>query len=94
MNFKNMIVYPVLLATLFTGVAYAGPKNGFSLNAGTASHNSVCNVCTPSSLTASGLSLGMDYQFALSNIFSISPFLMTSSETVSNISGWSVGHGI
>ena len=93
MNFKNIIFYPVFLASLFTGVAYAVPKNGFSLNAGTASHNRDCNGCTNSK--TSGLSIGMDYQFSLSNNFSISPFLMSSSETASNVSNNdAVGHGI
>jgi len=70
----------------------AEPKNGFGLNAGTASHNRDCGGCTGSS--TSGLSLGMDYQFALSDKFSLSPFLMTSSESSSNVSGVAVGHGI
>ena len=90
---KNMIVFPVLLAALFSGSAYAEPKNGFSVNAGTASH-SRDSASGASLASTSGLSLGMDYQFALPANFSISPFLMTSSETISGVSGTTAGHGI
>ncbi|MGV8935382.1 MAG: hypothetical protein ACOH1I_12190 [Gallionellaceae bacterium] len=92
MKLKRTILYAVLIASFFSNAAFAEAKNGFSLNAGTASHSRTCGVCTANS--TSGLSLGMDYQFALSSNFSINPFLMTSSETVPNISGMSAGHGI
>lgn len=92
MNIRNMILVSVLLSSSFSGAAIAGPKNGFSVNAGLASHNRDCGGCTGSS--TSGLSLGMDYQIAVSKNFSINPFLMTSSETNKNISGTTVGHGI
>jgi Outer membrane protein beta-barrel domain len=92
MKIRNILVQTAMLFALSTGTAVAEPKNGFSLNAGLASHNRDCNGCTGSS--TSGLSLGMDYQFALSDKFSISPFLMTSSESSSNVSGTTVGHGI
>jgi hypothetical protein len=92
MRIRNLLLSTAIVFALFTGTAVADPKNGFSLNAGLASHNRECNGCTGSS--TSGLSLGLDYQFALSNNFSLSPFLMTSSETNKNISGVTVGHGI
>lgn len=87
-----MLVHAAMLFALFSGTAVAEPKNGFSLNGGLANHKRDCNGCTGTS--TSGLSLGMDYQFALSDNFSISPFLMTSSESSSNVPGTTVGHGI
>ena len=92
MKIRNLLLNTVILFVLMTGTAMAEPKNGFSLNAGLASHSRDCNGCTGSS--TSGVSLGLDYQFALSNKFSISPFLMSSSESNSNVSGATVGHGI
>jgi len=92
MKIENLLLNTAMLFALLTGTAMAAPKNGFSLNAGLASHNRDCNGCAGSS--TSGLSLGLDYQFALSDKLSISPFLMTSGETSSNVSGTTVGHGI
>ena len=92
MKMRYTLLNTAMLFALLTGTAMADPKNGFSLNAGLASHNRECGGCTGSS--TSGLSLGLDYQFALSNNLSISPFLMTSVETSSNVSGTTVGHGI
>lgn len=93
MTIRKLLLMTVILFTLFTGTAMAEPRNGFSLNAGLASHNRTCGVGCAATST-SGLSLGLDYQFALSDKFSISPFLMTSSESVKNISGMTAGHGI
>jgi len=70
----------------------AEPKNGFGLNAGLVSHSRDCGGCAGSS--TSGLSIGLDYQFALSDNWSISPFLMTSGETSKNVPGTTVNHGI
>jgi len=92
MKTRNLLLNTAMLFALLTGTAMAAPKNGFSLNAGLASHNRDCNGCAGSS--TSGLSLGLDYQFALSDKLSISPFLMTSGETSSNASGTTVSHGI
>ena len=92
MKTSTFLINTAILFALLTGTAVAEPKNGFSLNAGLASHNRDCNGCVGSS--TSGLSLGMDYQFALSNNFSISPFLMSSSESNKNLPGDTVGHGI
>jgi hypothetical protein len=91
MKIINSLLNTTILFALLTGTAVAEPKNGFSLNAGLASHNRDCG-CVASS--TSGLSLGLDYQFALSDNLSISPFLMTSGETNSNVSGTTVSHGI
>lgn len=91
MKLLNMLLTTAMLFVLFTGSALAGPKNGFGLNAGLASHSRGCGGCPGDS--TSGLSLGLDYQFALSDNFSISPFLMSSSESTS-VSGITAGHGI
>ena len=85
---KKIFTSAVLSATLLSP-AIAAPHLGFSLNAGYASHTRSCNGCTVSS--TSGLSIGMDYQFPISDRLSASPFLMSSSESSS---GYSVGHGI
>lgn len=93
MKVKSLLLNTAILFVLFTGTAVAEPKNGFSLNAGLASHSRSCGVgCTATS--TSGLSLGLDYQFALSDKFSVSPFLMSSSESVKNSSVLTAGHGI
>ena len=91
MKLKSKVLSTVALFALFTGTAQANPHNGFGLNAGLVNHSRDC-VCLAS--TSSGLSLGLDYQFALSNNLSISPFLMTSVESNSNVSGTAFSHGI
>jgi hypothetical protein len=91
-NKGNLFLSAAALFVLLTGTALAEPRNGFGLNAGLASHSRDCGGCIGSS--TNGLSIGLDYQFALSDKFSISPFLMTSGETNSNLSGTTVSHGI
>lgn len=93
MKTRNLLLNTAMLFALLTGTAVAEPKNGFGLNAGLASHSmeDQCAFCT--SYSSSGLSLGLDYQFALSDKFSISPFLMSSGESTS-VSGVTAGHGI
>lgn len=91
MEFRNILLNTAMLFALLTGTAFAGPQNGFGLNAGLVSHSRDCNGCTAN--RSSGLSLGLDYQFAVSDNLSISPFLMTSGEA-SNVSGLAYGHGI
>lgn len=46
------------------------------------------------SYSSSGLSLGLDYQFALTDSLSLNPFLMTSGESVSNVNNVTATHGI
>ena len=93
MKTRNLLLNTAMLFILLTGTAVAEPKNGFGLNAGLVS-SSMQDQCTScSSYSSSGLSLGLDYQFALSDRFSISPFLMTSGESTS-VSGVNAGHGI
>ena len=82
---KKKILLSIALLLLFSaGAAFADPKSGFSVNAGLASHSmSIANAAPAFSYDSSGLSLGIDYQIALSKSFSLNPFLMTSGETVS-----------
>ena len=92
MKIRNFLFGAAFFFILFTGTALAEPKNGFSLNAGFASHSRDCNGCAGSS--TAGVSLGLDYQFVVSNRLSLSPFLMTSAEESKNVSGTTVSHGI
>jgi hypothetical protein len=92
MKSGKFLLSAAALFVLLTGTALAEPRNGFGLNAGLVSHSRDCGGCLGSS--TSGLSIGLDYQFALSDKLSISPFLMTSGETSSNVSGSTVNHGI
>lgn len=70
------------------------PANGFGLFGGVSSHS-----MSPSNASAdyssSGLSLGIDYQFGLTDSFSLNPFLMSAGENVSGgITNSTAGHGI
>jgi len=91
MKSGSMLIALAVLISLLSGTAVAGPQNGFSLNAGLASHS-----MSPEgygSYTSTGLSFGLDYQFAVADKLSISPFLMSSAES-SSVSGVTAGHGI
>ena len=81
-----------LALSTFSLHAIAEPQNGFGLDAGMARYN-----MTPQSggatYSSAGLSLGLDYQFALSRQFSLNPFLMTSGES-SSVSNVTINHGI
>jgi len=93
---RRKVAVPAIMAffAFSAGSAQAEPKNGFGLDGGIASHS----ITGPlgASYQSSGLSLGVDYQFALSDSFSLNPFLMTSGEsasgTVTPVS--TAGHGI
>lgn len=96
---------PQALALAFalaaTGAARAEPKNGFGLNGGLASHGSDVTFYPAfgggtAKGTSSGLSIGIDYQFAINPSFSINPFLMSSGESGGGdwASGATLGHGI
>lgn len=87
----SLLTTAILFASL-AGTAWAEPQNGFSLNAGSSSHTRDCGGCVGSS--TAGLSIGVDYQFAISDTLSFNPFLMSSGETNSNMPGATVGHGI
>jgi hypothetical protein len=92
MKIINLLLSATVLFACLTGTAVAEPKNGFSLNAGSASHT-MTPQGSSTSYSTSGLSLGMDYQIALANRFSVNPFLMTSGEST-NVSGLTAAHGI
>jgi len=93
---KKLIVLPAIwaLLALSAGSAYAEPKNGFGLNAGVTSNQ--ISGGPAGSYQSSGLSLGLDYQIALSNNWSLNPFLMTSAENASGAvtSGTKANHGM
>lgn len=95
---RTLVVATALAAA---GAAIAEPKNGFGLNGGLASHGSDITF-DPSAGggtakgTSSGLSIGIDYQFAINPSFSVNPFLMSSGESSGGdwASDAKLGHGI
>lgn len=93
---KKQIVLPaiLILSAFSAGSAQAEPKNGFALDAGLTSHR-MTNPVT-GNYQSTGVSLGLDYQFAVSDSLSLNPFLMTSGETVSGsvAAGTMAGHGM
>ena len=98
---KAVWVFAVLLLFVYhASNASASAKSGFGVNLGVASNSMTGTFTDPPrtdySYSSSGLSLGIDYQFALNEFFSINPFLMSSSEGVSGDlgSGIRAGHGI
>lgn len=93
MKFLIMSLQISTLFVLFTGKVLAEPQNGFGLNAGVSSHKIKYQCATCGSYSTSGVSIGFDYQFALSNNFSINPFLMASGESAS-IYGGDTNHSI
>ena len=88
------------LAMLLGGVTLAQADqaaNGFGLFAGLSSHsmNPQPQVGSAQDYSSSGVSLGIDYQFALGESFSLNPFLMSAGERVSGgITDTTSGHGI
>ncbi len=96
---KKQIVLPaiLILSAFSAGSAQAEPKNGFALDAGLTTHR-MTNPVT-GNYQSTGVSLGLDYQFAVSDSLSLNPFLMTSGETVSGnaanfAAGTNAGHGM
>ena len=79
-----------LLLYAVTPVASAAPKSGWSVFGGAASHSSSGEITKGTlqgstfSISSSGLSIGGDYQFALSDEFSLNLFLVSSSESASS----------
>jgi hypothetical protein len=90
MSLWKTVLKAGLLSVFLVGTAVAAPKNGFGLNGGLVHHSRDCGCLVDSS---SGISIGIDYQFALSEHFTLSPFLMSSGETGSS-SDYTLGHGI
>jgi len=82
--------------------ATAAPKNGFAVFGGMASHSASGKFTlppdtgTPFSYSSSGLSIGIDYQIALGDSWSLDPFLMSSGESTGGDlnPGVTAGHGI
>ncbi len=74
-------ILPALLALIAVGTtcAQAKPVAGFGLDAGLVA--SRMNDPVTGTYQSNGLSLGLDYQFAVSESLSINPFLMTSIES-------------
>lgn len=83
----------IALCALGTGNAQAEPKSGLGVDAGLLSNHM---SATPGNYQSSGLSLGLDYQIAVSPSVSINPFLMTSGESTSGaiVSGTKANHGL
>lgn len=100
MKRKPLILLGTALLALCAGTAQAAPKNGFSVNGGLINSSTSVTVTGPfltgltGSYKSSGISLGLDYQFALTESLSLNPFLMTSGESVSNVNNVSSNHGI
>src|ERR1019366_9251931 len=100
--FSNTNVFVTLIFTLLvlnSSSAIAAPTNGFSLNAGVVSDSMAANSIATGdaySYSSTGISLGMDYQIAISPNVSINPFLMSSSESTTGdlVSGTTAGHAI
>jgi hypothetical protein len=78
---KKAYILPALLALMAatTSGAQAKPVAGFGLDAGLIA--SRMNDPVAGSYQGNGLSLGLDYQFAVSESLSLNPFLMTSVES-------------
>lgn len=78
---KNAYILPALLALIAaaTTCAHARPVSGFGVDAGLVA--SRMNDPVAGSYQSNGLSLGLDYQFAVSESLSLNPFLMTSAES-------------
>ncbi len=92
---KKLTVLPAILVlfALGAGSAYAGPKDGIGVNGGLTTQH----MTSPAgSYQSSGVSLGVDYQIALSESVSLNPFLMSSGESVSGTvpTGNNASHGI
>jgi len=97
---RNSIIVGAALLALCAGTAQAAPQNGFSLNGGFISSSTTDTYAngTTASYNGGGISIGLDYQFVINENFTISPFLMTSGETVSvngtTLNNVSANHGI
>jgi hypothetical protein len=93
------ILKALVLLTICSSTALAEPKSGFGLSVGGTSNN-MSGTTIPGgvaySYSSSGLSVGMDYQFAVSKSFSINPLLMSSGEDAIGTTlqtGTVAGHG-
>ncbi len=100
MKHKSPVLGAALALALCAGTVHAEPKNGFSVNGGLISSSTNVTITSgffnglTGSYSSSGLSLGLDYQFTLTESLSLNPFLMTSGESVSQANNVSASHGI
>lgn len=83
MRIRILFLKALMLLIISEGNAFAAAESGFGLNAGRTS-NQMSGTTKPGgtaySYSSFGLSIGMDYQIALSDSFSISPMLIVSAE--------------
>jgi len=91
-----VVLFAAALWIVFVRAGEAAPRTGFGVDVGVASHimDGTFKQGGNVSYSSLGLSLGIDYQIAVSEKFSINPFLMTSSEQGNGDVSGSVGHGI
>jgi hypothetical protein len=90
------------LAAMFATPAWPAAKSGFGIQIGYASHTSSGEITEGAltgaefEVTSSGTSIGIDYQLALSDSISISPFLISSAESAESdeLIVDTSGHGI
>ncbi len=93
LNKSFAVSIAAVLLAFSASAAHAEAKNGFGLDVGITSNH----MSDPfGNYQSAGLSLGLDYQFAISPNFSINPFLMSSGESTSGaiVSGTTASHGI
>ena len=95
---KAVIIFltSIALNSLSVTNLFAKAESGFGLFGGAASHEFEDKNLDGSTtkFESSGLSLGIDYQFAISDHFSISPFLVGSGEDVDDCSICTARQGI
>jgi hypothetical protein len=101
MKRNSQLLGAALALAVCAGTAHAAPENGFSVNGGLVASGTAVTITggvfkgVAYSYSGSGLSLGVDYQFALGQHFSLNPFLMSSGEAISGLgNSVSGGHGI
>lgn len=101
---KRWVLLLAAICLFCASTSEAKPRTGFGFNLGIASHNIDGKFKQGQgavsgqefSYSSAGLSIGIDYQIALTETFSLNPFLMSSGERVSGdlADGTSAGHGI
>ncbi len=100
MKFSKFIIMCTFAFILSLSTVQAEPKNGFGFYGGiTSSSMDIKFDDSPGTYkcSSSGLSLGIDYQFAITDYFSINPIWMSSSESPggdfdNSVEG--IGHGV
>ncbi len=98
---KFSVLFLVVLAALLpASQALAQPGSGFGLFGGVARHDMEGTFTQPPltgiqfNYESSGVSIGIDWQFEISDSFTINPFLMSSSESFSGDINADGGHAI